>query len=308
LPLANLDVDNLSTLTLNASSPVTSRHARQPVHGRDRQREPAAARGRGRSTAVTQIGTAGNSTTGGSYDVPPNFLLGTGGYVLLYEPETLARTSGNEIPPSRAMSTLSVNNTHDVTLAGGDIAASGLSFPAGSKNLTTGANTVAINVGGALTRVNSTSSGWVAGNLRKDAPLGNSTRAFEVGDAAVYAPVSVNLGSVSFAGTLTARTDGGDLLVPAGSGIDAAKSVNPQLDALRLARARAHERDLAHSTSPRPKSTAAGTPRTSSCASSTAPPGPRPRPARARRPARRRPGTRGSAASRSESSPATPST
>jgi uncharacterized repeat protein (TIGR02543 family) len=226
-PFTALTLDNPTTVTLSASSPPIVASRGNLFRGTLVNSGQLQLGVGGASTGATQIGVAGNTSTGGNYDAPPAFAFGTGGYFLHYEGETAARTTGIEIPPARAIAFLNVANTHDVTLAGGDLAISGtLQLAANGKNLTTGANTVAIGTGGTVLRVNSTTSGWVVGNLRKAVPAGNSTPTFEVGDAAAYTPVALNLAGVAAPGTLSGRTDAGDVTLPAGSGLDLAKSVN----------------------------------------------------------------------------------
>ena len=226
-PLATLDLDNGSTVTLGALPLALIATRANLFRGTLVHSDRLQLGVGGASSAVTQIGATANPSAGGSYDVAPTFDVGTGGYSLLYEGEAAARTTGVEIPASRAVAFVEINNTHDVALAGGDLAIAGtLQFPAASKNLTTGANTVAVGAGGSVVRSNAATSGYVAGNLAKNVPLGNSTRAFEIGDAGAYAPVAVDLAGVSVAGTLTGRTDAGDLAIPAGSEIDPARGVN----------------------------------------------------------------------------------
>jgi uncharacterized repeat protein (TIGR02543 family) len=226
-PLATLDLDNGSTVMLGALSPIIVAARANLFRGMLVNSDRLQLGVGGASSAVTQIGVTANPSAGGSYDVAPTFNVGTGGYFLLYEGETVGRTTGAEIPASRSAAFVEVSNTHDVTLAGGDLEiATTLQFPAASKNLTTGPNTVAIGAGGSVVRSNAATSGYVAGNLKKDAPLGNSTRVFEIGDATGYMPVAVDLAGVSVAGALSGRTDAGDLAIPGGSEIDLGKSVN----------------------------------------------------------------------------------
>jgi uncharacterized repeat protein (TIGR02543 family) len=227
LPLANLDLDNGSTVTLSPASPLIVATRANLFRGTLVNSDRLQLGAGGASSAVTQIGVAANPTTGGSFDVSPVYDVGTGGYFLHYLGETAPRTTGFEIPPSRSAAFVNVSNTHEVALAGGDLAIGGtLQFAAGGKNLATGAHTVAIAAGGVVTRLDSATSGWVVGNLAKDAPLGASSRVFEVGDAASYTPVTIALTDVTAPGALTARTDAGDVTIPAGAGIDPAKSVN----------------------------------------------------------------------------------
>ena len=71
--------------------------------------------------AAVQIGSATNTTSGGNFDVSPVFNLGTGPYSLLYLGETTARTTGIEVPSSRSVANLTVNNANGLTISGGTI-------------------------------------------------------------------------------------------------------------------------------------------------------------------------------------------
>src|SRR5262249_5669131 len=51
------------------------------------------------STALTQIGGAGVTGAGGSYDSAPAFGIGAGGYSVSYLQEGASRSTGFEIPP-----------------------------------------------------------------------------------------------------------------------------------------------------------------------------------------------------------------
>ena len=70
---------------------------------------------------VVQIGSATNTTSGGNFDAAPVFNLGTGTYSLLYLGETTPRTTGFEVPATRSVNNLTVNNANGITIAGGTI-------------------------------------------------------------------------------------------------------------------------------------------------------------------------------------------
>jgi len=84
--------------------------------------------GTGSLACSVQIGVSGNTYPGGTFDVSPTWNLGTGTFTLLYEPETVARTTGFEIPPSRTLLTLYVENPLGVTLAGGNLTLDGAGY------------------------------------------------------------------------------------------------------------------------------------------------------------------------------------
>jgi hypothetical protein len=70
---------------------------------------------------AVQIGSATNTTSGGNFDAAPIFNLGTGVYTLLYLGETTARTMGLEVPASRSVTNLIVDNANGLTINGGTI-------------------------------------------------------------------------------------------------------------------------------------------------------------------------------------------
>ncbi len=172
----------------------------------------------GASTTVVQIGSAGLTTPGGSFDVSPVHNQGTGGQIMLYLFETAARTTGVEINPTRILTSLSVDNPNHVTIAGGDLT---LSSTAAALTLTngrliTGANTLILTSGTAtVTRTN----GYVDGNFRKTyTAIGN--KAFEVGTANSFSPMAANVTVLTTnPSTLTVRAVQGPqpLLSPATS-------------------------------------------------------------------------------------------
>ena len=73
------------------------------------------------STSVVQTGSAGLTTPGGTFDVSPVHNQGTGGEVVLYAQESVMRTTGFEVNPTRVLNTLIVSTTNNVTISGGDI-------------------------------------------------------------------------------------------------------------------------------------------------------------------------------------------
>ncbi|MBK7094718.1 MAG: hypothetical protein IPH57_06635 [Saprospiraceae bacterium] len=90
--------------------------------------------------------------------------------------------------------------------------------------INTGANKVIITSTGSIARTN----GWVFGNLQKYIPTGAASPTFEIGDASVYAPVSLAFGSVGTAGNILASTLKPNVAPaagtpPAGSGISQTK-------------------------------------------------------------------------------------
>ena len=149
----------------------------------------------GASTSVVQTGSAGLLTPGGSFDASPVHNQGTGGELVIYAQESVLRTTGFEINPTRSLNLLSVATTNNVAIAGGDLT---LTSVAASPNnaltltdgrLITGANNVILSDG---TSVVTRTNGYVDGNFRKSyAAAGSKT--FEVGTANGYSPVDANV-------------------------------------------------------------------------------------------------------------------
>ncbi|WP_165917314.1 PKD domain-containing protein, partial [Flaviaesturariibacter aridisoli] len=75
--------------------------------------------GTGATAAVTvQTGYPGNTGPGGFFDVAPTFNLGTGTYTVSAQQESAQRTLNLEIPATRSIGALIVNNTNGVTFNG----------------------------------------------------------------------------------------------------------------------------------------------------------------------------------------------
>lgn len=156
----------------------------------------------GTSTTVVQVGSAGLTTPGGSFDVSPIHNQGSGGQILLYSNESTSRTTGLEMNPSRVLAQLIIDNPNHVQLSGGDVtltsAATALTLTNG--RLITGAAVVELTqAAAAVARTN----GYVDGNLRKPVAAAG-VRSFEVGTANGYSPVSFNVTAGTFPGTITA--------------------------------------------------------------------------------------------------------
>lgn len=145
----------------------------------------------GGTSAITQIGSAGLASAGGSYAAAPTFNSGAGGVQVVYLQEGVARSTGLEIPASRSVASLSVVNTNGVTLAGGGLTltgVSGLTLTAGKLNtsasnmLTLASTVTAPPTGSAISYVN--------GPLTIEVNTAtNTSRTFAVGDAAGWRPV-----------------------------------------------------------------------------------------------------------------------
>lgn len=112
------------------------------------------------------------------------------------------------------------NNTK--TLTGGNVTVNSL-LTLTNGVVTTGSHTVVMPAGSSVARTN----GWVHGNLQKHFGTGtNVAQAYEIGDAATYAPIGVTVASVSGAGNVTAFTTSGDHASIGTSKFVATKTVN----------------------------------------------------------------------------------
>ncbi|HRQ29359.1 MAG TPA: fibronectin type III domain-containing protein, partial [Saprospiraceae bacterium] len=172
--------------------------------------------GAGASAAITvQVGATGLTTQGGFFDGAPTFNLGTGTYSILYYPESVARTTGYEIPSSRAVTNITINNTNGVTLNGGDLTL-GTASVLGTLTLTSGifnanGNSVILaNTGTTISGGSATS--YVNGKLVRSfaasrTATGTYTVAtfFPIGKGGTYLPLYIDPttnsgGTVSFSG------------------------------------------------------------------------------------------------------------
>ena len=144
-----------------------------------------------------QIGAAGLLTPGGSLDVAPTFNLGTGTHNLIYAQESVPRTTGFEIPSTRAIGSLTLSNSNGLTIAGGPLATGTLTFSAlsGGNINTTSANllTVTGTTTGSIVRTLATA--YVNGPLALTLPVSlatGSTYTFPIGKGTLNPLALVN--------------------------------------------------------------------------------------------------------------------
>ncbi|MGH7494251.1 MAG: FlgD immunoglobulin-like domain containing protein, partial [bacterium] len=116
---------------------------------------------------------------------------------------------------------LTVNNPAGVSLRNNATVSNTLTFLNG--NINTGSLRMNVLANGTVART----SGHVVGNLLKQFPGGaNIMRTFEIGTGSNYAPVDINIASVSGTGSLTLTANAGDHPSIASSNLNAARSVN----------------------------------------------------------------------------------
>jgi hypothetical protein len=115
---------------------------------------------------------------------------------------------------------LTVNNT-SLTIPADMTINTTLTLTAGT--IITGANNIILPATGTVART----SGFVAGNLRKNVATGsNVSRTFEIGTGTSYTPLTVVYATVTTAGTLTASSTVGDHPSIATSGFNASLTIN----------------------------------------------------------------------------------
>ena len=149
----------------------------------------------GATTAAIQIGNATTPSAAGDFDAAPTFNPGAGGVALSYLRTTAARSTGVEVPPSRTLAALTIDEndaTHPLTLVGGDLTATA-SLDLENGRVITGANTLIVGAAGTTSRA----AGRVEGHLRKTfAAAGAKT--FEIGTANGYSPVTFDVTAGTF--------------------------------------------------------------------------------------------------------------
>jgi hypothetical protein len=141
---------------------------------------------------------------------------------------TLAGSAANRIHAGGTLVTgplltVNMNNAAGIALTSSVTLAGPLNFVGGK--IATGDNTLAVGASGAVTNAGQ-ATGWVAGNLKRNVASGSSSRTFDIGDAATYAPVTLAVTGAAAAFDLTASTHTPDHPNLASSDLDPAKSVN----------------------------------------------------------------------------------
>lgn len=170
--------------------------------------------GNGTAASAFQYGYDGSIVPAGNLDAAPVFNIGSGTYSLYYADESVARTTGLEIPSGRSVSNVVVNNVNGVTLSGGDLTIG--TSAAGLLTLTdgifhTGTNTVTLPFTGTSISGGSATS-FVDGKLTRSfaasrSAVGTYSTAtlFPIGKGTTYLPLWMDPttnsgGSVTFTG------------------------------------------------------------------------------------------------------------
>ncbi len=183
---------------------------------------------------------SGAKTLGGNVTVGSMFTLGAGGLADGGFVATVAGDINNNVTHSGAgkillaggttnhvltgagaFENLELSDTNSAVLNATNLVINGtLTLATGT--IVTGTNRVIVATAGTVSRTN----GHVAGSLQKSMTSTLTNRVFEIGDASIYAPVTVILTNVTVAGTLTASTTAGDHPAITNSGLSATRSVN----------------------------------------------------------------------------------
>lgn len=204
-PLVQMDLDNPLGVTINPAVSQIILSSRINLFRGTLTNTNKVTFGTGAALAFDlQYGVAGGVTPGGNLDQSPVFNLGTGVYTVTYSQESVGRTTSFEFPATRIVNAIVVNNTNNVTLAGGDLTLSNAATAATFTNgrFITGANTLILSSGTAtVTRTN----GYVDGNFRKTYTATGS-KTFEVGTANSFSPAAMNVTTLTTTpSTLTVR-------------------------------------------------------------------------------------------------------
>lgn len=160
-----------------------------------------------------QIGAAGLLTPGGSLDVAPTFNLGTGTHGVIYAQESVARTTGFEIPSTRALGSLTLSNSNGLTIAGGPLATGTLTFSAlsGGNINTTSANLLTVTGTTTGNIVRTLATAYVNGPLALTLPVSlvtGSTYTFPIGKGTINPLALVNpTTGATVGGTVTVQAE-----------------------------------------------------------------------------------------------------
>jgi hypothetical protein len=143
--------------------------------------------------AAVQVGIANNTNSGGSFDTAPVFNLGTGTYSVLYLAETTPRTTGFEIPPSRIVNNLTLDNVNGLTIAGGPIeVTNNLALTNGLINSSLASHIVHGSTTSAGTLTGGSATSYINGPIIRtinDANANTNFNFFPVGKGGSYNPV-----------------------------------------------------------------------------------------------------------------------
>ena len=197
---SGLTVDNPAGLTIDSGVPQSVATVRVNLVRGTLHNSQLITLGDVGAVATTQVGASGLASAGGAYDTYPVVHPSATGSAVLYLQEGASRVTGFEIPASRTLASLTLNNANGVTLAGGNLSVTG------SATLTAGILTTSnANVLGFANSVTTPPAGsaasYVEGPLAITFAVSSATtRTFAIGVAGSHRPLvlkSVNTGGVS---------------------------------------------------------------------------------------------------------------
>ncbi|MCX6243595.1 MAG: T9SS type A sorting domain-containing protein [Bacteroidetes bacterium] len=166
------------------------------------------------TTGTIQIGNTTTPTNAGVFDAPLTFNLGTGGEVISYLRTGSSRTTGNEVTPTRALTSMTFDDndvTHTLTIAGGNLSA-------GTLNLTNGiiissaANLLTVSGTATTSIVGGSTAAYVNGPLARTLPaslLTGSTYPLPVGKG-TYNPLELVNPTTNAGGTVVIKAEAFD--------------------------------------------------------------------------------------------------
>lgn len=216
--LPTMSLDNIAGLTLNQANNLTVNRVNLFTGSIANSGKLNIGSGLA-STAAIQIGNTTTPTAAGTFDAAPTFNPGTGGVTLLYLRTAGARSTGFEVPASRIISTLTIDEndaTHPLTLTGGNLSISlgatptftfsnGL-FNLGGNTLTLGFDGSTAALAGALTIATPSAAQYMYnGNFKRWISGTAGVRDFPMGTATAKKDASLNFTVVGTPGSLTAR-------------------------------------------------------------------------------------------------------
>jgi MSHA biogenesis protein MshQ len=168
------------------------------------------------------LNVAGNLVNNGTFDLATDANSLANATFNGAAAQSISGTSG-----SSNFNNLTLDNANGLALSGTQSIFVNTTLTLTNGRLTTNANVVHITSANAVAGAGATA--FVVGNLRRAYPTGTQTRVFEVGTEAGgvrYAPVSVQLATITGAGNFTVSSTAGDHPNIGTSTLDAALSVN----------------------------------------------------------------------------------
>ena len=157
-------------------------------------------------TSSVYIQRGGGTGTAGTFDVSPVYNVGSGGMTVNYYTASNSVTSGYEIPASRAINSLVINNVNGVTLSGGVLSTAAMTMTLG--NLTT-TSTNLLTITGTATSAIAYTAGYINGPIARTLPASlvtGSTYLFPIGKS-TYKPLELVNPTMGAGGTAVVKAE-----------------------------------------------------------------------------------------------------